>query len=254
MLEIRGLKKHFRSIPAVDGVSFTAPPGAVTGYLGPNGSGKSTTVKIIAGLIEPSDGDVLYQGRSVLKDMPTFQQKLGYVPEEPHLYTYLSGYEYLELVGLLRLVPPGRLGARIERFLRLFGLWEDRCSPLSSYSKGMRQKVLLAAALLNDPEVVILDEPFSGLDVNSALSVRGLIRSLAEAGRVVLLSSHEMDMVERVASRVVILYEGKVVACDSVDRLRELMAAPTLEQIFTQLALKTDPEVAARELLEATRL
>jgi ABC-2 type transport system ATP-binding protein len=254
MLEVHDLKKHFRSIPAVDGVSFTAPAGTVTGCLGPNGSGKSTTVKIIVGLIERSDGDVLYQGRSVFADISRFQQKIGYVPEEPYLYSYLSGYEYLELVGLLRLVPAERLRARIERLLRLFDLWGDRLSALSSYSKGMRQKVLLAAALLNDPEVVILDEPFSGLDVNSALAVRGLIRSLAEAGKVVLLSSHEMDTVEKVCSRVVILYQGRVVASDSVEHLRELMSLPTLEQIFTQLALKTDPEVAARELLEATRL
>jgi ABC-2 type transport system ATP-binding protein len=254
MLEIRDLKKHFRSIPAVDGVSFTAPPGTVTGYLGPNGSGKSTTVKIVVGLIEPSDGDVLYRGRSVFQDMPRFQQRIGYVPEDPHLYSYLSGHEYLELVGLLRLLPDQRLKTRIERFLRLFGLWEDRLSPLSSYSKGMRQKVLLAAALLHDPEIVILDEPFSGLDVHSALALRGLIRSLAEAGKTVLLSSHEMDAVEKVCSRVVILYQGKVVASDSVERLRELMALPTLEQIFAQLALKTDPDIAARELLEATRL
>lgn len=254
MLEIRDLKKHFRSIPSVDGVSFTAPQGTVTGYLGPNGSGKSTTVKIVVGLIEPSDGDVLYRGRSVFQDMPRFQQRIGYVPEDPHLYSYLSGYEYLELVGLLRLLPDQRLKIKIERFLRLFGLWEDRLSPLSSYSKGMRQKVLLAAALLHDPEIVILDEPFSGLDVNSALALRGLIRSLAEAGKTVLLSSHEMDAVEKVCSRVVILYQGKVVASDSVERLRELMALPTLEQIFAQLALKTDPDVAARELLEATRL
>ena len=254
MLEVRDLKKHFRSIPAVDGVSFTAPPGTVTGYLGPNGSGKSTTVKIIAGLIERSDGDVLYQGRSVFSDITRFQQRIGYVPEEPYLYSYLSGYEYLELVGCLRLVPGDRLRTKIERFLRLFGLWEDRFSPLSSYSKGMRQKVLLAAALLNDPEVIILDEPFSGLDINSALALRGLIRSLAEAGKVVLLSSHEMDAVEKVCSRVVILYQGKVVASDSVERLRELMSLPTLEQIFTQLALKSDPEVAARQLLEASRL
>ena len=152
------------------------------------------------------------------------------------------------------MLPDERLKTKIERFLRLFGLWEDRFSPLSSYSKGMRQKVLLAAALLHDPEIIILDEPFSGLDVNSALALRGLIRSLAEAGKTVLLSSHEMDAVEKVCSRVVILYQGKVVASDSVERLRELMSLPTLEQIFAQLALKTDPDVAARELLEATRL
>jgi ABC-2 type transport system ATP-binding protein len=234
-------------------VSFTAPAGTVTGYLGPNGSGKSTTVKVIVGLIEPTAGELLYRGERVFNDMIAFQQRVGYVPEEPHLYPYLTGFEYLELVGDLRLLPSTRLKAKIERFLRLFDLYPDRFTPLSSYSKGMRQKILLAAALLHDPAVVILDEPFSGLDVNSSLVLRRFIQCIAEDGKVVLFSSHEMDTVEKVCSRVVILHKGRVVADDSVERLREIMSLPSLEQIFTQLAIQQDAGALAGELLEAMR-
>jgi ABC-2 type transport system ATP-binding protein len=251
MLEVRGLTKLFSGIPAVDNVSFIAQPGIVTGYLGPNGSGKSTTVKMITGLIEPTEGKILWRGADIRRDPASFKAIFGYVPEEPYLYPHLSGGEYLELTGELRLIPRQRLAAKIEAFLRLFGLWEDRYTAITSYSKGMKQKILLAAALLHNPELVILDEPFSGLDVNSALVLRRLIQSLAESGKTILFSSHELETVERVCSRVVILYKGKAVANDSVASLRGLMALPSLEAIFTQLALRQNPDEMAASLIEA---
>jgi ABC-2 type transport system ATP-binding protein len=254
MLEVRGLSKSFRSIPALRNVSFTAPPGHVTGYLGANGSGKSTTFKIVAGLLEPSSGEVLWNGRSAHSDPLAFKQILGYVPEEPHLYSHLGGAEYLELAGQLRLIPSRLLLARMERFLRLFDLWEDRHSLLGSYSKGMKQKILLAAALLDDPQLIILDEPFNGLDLHSALVLRQFISSLADAGKCVLMSSHEFETVEKVATRVVILHEGAVVADDEVGHLRHLMQLPTLEAIFTQLALREKPADRAAQLLAAVQL
>lgn len=253
MLEVRGITKLFSGIPAVDHVSFAAHAGEVTGYLGPNGSGKSTTVKMITGLIEPTDGEILWRGTDIRRDREGFKAILGYVPEEPYLYTHLSGAEYLEFAGEMRLIPRQRLLARISAFLEQLGLWEDRYTAIGSYSKGMRQKILLAAALLNDPELVILDEPFSGLDVNSALALRRLIQSLAEAGKVVLFSSHEMEIVERVCSKVIILYKGKAVANDEVASLRGLMELPSLEAIFTQLAVTQNPGEAARGLMEAMR-
>lgn len=253
MLEVRNLTKLFSGIPAVDRVSFSSAPGAVTGYLGPNGSGKSTTVKMITGLLEPSAGDILWNGAPVKSSPEAFKSILGYVPEEPFLYPHLSGAEYLELAGQMRLIPPARLYPKIEAFLREFGLFDDRYTAIASYSKGMRQKILLAAALLHDPQLVILDEPFSGLDVHSALVLRHLIQSLATAGKTVLFSSHELETVERVCSRVVILYQGKVVADDSVANLRGLMSLPNLEAIFTQLALRQDPAAIAGSLMEAIR-
>ncbi len=254
MLEIRELTKLYHGTLALDHVSFCARPGEVTGYLGPNGSGKSTTVKILTGLIEPTEGSVFYNGQDIRRNPLEFKARIGYVPEEPHLYTYLTGAEYLELVGELRGIDEKRLKAKIEGFLRLFGLWGDRYTPLSAYSKGMRQKILLAAALLHDPEIIILDEPFSGLDVNSSLVLRRLIQDLAAAGKVVLYSSHALEVVEKVCERVVILHKGRVKADDSVMHLRELMSLPSLEEIFSQLALEQDIGGVAGRMMEVIRL
>src|SRR5215469_7255139 len=228
MLELRNLCKRFNAIPAVDCVSFSARAGEITGYLGPNGSGKSTTMKIIAGLMQPTSGLVLFDGSPIEADLIAYKQRMGYVPEEPHLYSHLSGLEYLTMVGQLRNLPPKPTAARIDGLLRLFSLHGDRHVPISSYSKGMRQKVLLSGALMHNPDLLLLDEPFSGLDIATFMVMRSLIQELAARGKVVLFSSHELETVERVCSHVVILHKGKVVADDSIDALRTLMALPTL--------------------------
>jgi ABC-2 type transport system ATP-binding protein len=250
MLELRSVTKRYSGIPVVKDVSFIAQAGEVTGYLGPNGSGKSTTFKMITGLIEPSDGEILFQGEPIGRDRIRYRQRLGYVPEEPQLYPHLTGGEYLEMVSQLRGIDDRRMSDKIDGFLRLLSLHEDRYVPISSYSKGMRQKVLLTAALLHNPDLVILDEPFSGLDVNAALVLRELIRELAARGKVVLFSSHELETVERVSSRVVILHKGRVVANDSIEQLRVLMSLPTLEGIFSQLAVEQDTPAITRQMIE----
>jgi ABC-2 type transport system ATP-binding protein len=175
---------------------------------------------------------------------------MGYVPEEPHLYPHLTGLEYLVMVGQLRGLDSKPTAERIDGLLRLLSLHGDRHVPLSSYSKGMRQKVLLSAALLHNPDLILLDEPFSGLDVASALVMRSLIQELAARGKVVLFSSHELEIVERVCSHVVILHRAKVVADDSIERLRTLMALPTLEEIFSQLAVEQDTAAISREIAD----
>jgi ABC-2 type transport system ATP-binding protein len=253
MFELRNLTKRYRRIPAVDDVSFTIRPGEVLGYLGPNGAGKSTTVKVLTGLIDATSGEILFHGADVRRDWPGFQRRLGYVPEEPHLYPQLTGREYLQLVGRLRGLPRRVLEPRMDQMLRLFSLWGDRHSPLSSYSKGMRQKILLSGALLHDPELLILDEPFSGLDVNTALVLRTLIRALADDGRMILYSSHVLEVVEKVCSSVVILRRGKVAACDRVERLRDLMDQPSLEGVFAQLTEQEDPGRIVGGILAAMR-
>jgi predicted permease len=251
MLEARSLAKYYNHTPAVRGVSFTIRPGEVLGYLGPNGAGKSTTVKMLTGLLEPSEGQIFYRGRSVYDDFPAFQRCVGYVPEEAHLYPHLTGWEYLQLVGRLRGIERRVLEPKMEEFFRLFSLWDDRHDSLASYSKGMRQKVLLSAALLHNPEVLILDEPFSGLDVTSAMILRSLIRKLAAQGKMILYSSHVLEVVEKVCSQVLILRKGEVVAYDSIDRLRDLMSQPSLEGVFAQLAQVEDGEAVAGRILEA---
>jgi ABC-2 type transport system ATP-binding protein len=251
MLEARSLTKYYNHTLAVRKVSFTIRPGEILGYLGPNGAGKSTTVKMLNGLIEPSDGQIFFNGRSVYEDFTAFQRRIGYVPEEAHLYPHLSGREYLHLMGRLRGMKHQILEPKMDQFLRLLGLWNDRHAPLSSYSKGMRQKILLSAALLHDPDILILDEPFSGLDVTTALMLRSLLRGLAARGKMILYSSHVLEVVEKICSNVLILRKGEVVAYDSIDHLRELMSQPSLEGVFAQLAEVEDGDSLAGQVLDA---
>lgn len=252
-LELHNVSKRFTGILAVDNVSFQARAGEITGYLGPNGSGKSTTMKMITGLIEPAAGEIFFDGQPIRSDLLGFKQRMGYVPEEPYLYSHLSGLEYLTMVGQLRDMPTKATAARIDGLLRLLSLHGDRHVPISSYSKGMRQKVLLSAALLHNPDLILLDEPFSGLDVSTSLVLRSLIQELAARGKVVLFSSHELETVERVCSHVVILHRGKLVADDSIEGLRTLMALPTLEEIFSQLAVEQDTAAISREIADLIR-
>lgn len=249
MLEARSLTKYFDHKCAVHNVNFSIERGEVLGYLGPNGAGKSTTIKMLTGMIEPSQGQIFYQGRTVYEDFTAFQPRIGYIPEEAHVYPHLSGREYLQLVGRLRGMPRRVLEPKMDELLRLFSLGNESHVPLSSYSKGMRQKVLLAAALLHNPDVLILDEPFSGLDATSAMVLRNLLRGLAERGKIILYSSHVLEVVEKVCSKVVILHKGEVVAYDSIDRLRELMSQPSLEGIFAQLTEVEDSEILAGQIL-----
>lgn len=251
MLEARSLTKYYGHTAAVRAVSFKVSPGEILGYLGSNGAGKSTTVKMLTGLIQPSEGQIFFNGRSVRDDFTTFQRRLGYVPEEAHLYTHLSGREYLQLVGRLRGIPRRILEPKMDEFLRLFALWNDRHAQLGSYSKGMRQKVLLAAALLHNPDILILDEPFSGLDVSSALVLRDLLKVLAQEKKVILFSSHVLETVEKVCSKVLILRKGEVVAYDQINRLRELMQQPSLEGVFSQLMEVESSEKLVSGILDA---
>ena len=250
MLELSHVCKRFSGIAAVDNVSFQARAGEITGYLGPNGSGKSTTMKMITGLLELTSGRILFHGDPIQRDPIAYKQRLGYVPEEPHLYSHLSGLEYLVMVGQLRGLPSKPTAERIDGLLRLLGLHGDRHAPISAYSKGMRQKVLLSAALLHNPDLILLDEPFSGLDVGTALVLRSLIQELAARGKVVLFSSHELETVERVCSHVVILHRARIVADDSIEHLRTLMSKPTLEGIFSELAMEQDTATVSREIAD----
>ena len=183
MFEARHLVKRFYGVPAVNDVSFAVRAGEVVGYLGPNGSGKSTTAKMLTGLLETSAGAVFWNGDDISRDPVTFRQRLGYVPEEPNLYTFQSAIEYLELVGRLRELPAALLARKINALLELFGLTHAANQDMGAYSKGMKQKVMIIAALLHDPDVLILDEPDSGLDVTATLVLRHLVIALARSGQ-----------------------------------------------------------------------
>jgi ABC-2 type transport system ATP-binding protein len=205
---------------------------------------------MLIGLLEPTSGEIEFHGSNVRRDMKAYQRRIGYVPEEAHLYPHLSGREYLQLVGRLRGIGRRILEQKMDELLRLVSLWEDRHTPLVSYSKGMRQKILLLAALIHDPELLILDEPFSGLDVNAAMVLRSLLGSLARRGKMVLYSSHVLEVVEKVCRNVLILHKGKVVGYDSVARLRELLSESSLEGIFAQLTHAEDTDEMANRILD----
>jgi ABC-2 type transport system ATP-binding protein len=207
-------------------------------------------MKMITGLIEKTSGQILFDGKPIDDDLIGYKRRMGYVPEEPYLYVHLSGIEYLVMVAQLRNLPARKAAERIDGLLRLLSLYDDRHASISGYSKGMRQKVLIAAALMHNPDLVLLDEPFSGLDVTSALVLRSLIQQLAARGKTVLFSSHELDTVERISHRVVILHRGKLVADDSIERLRSLMELSSLEAIFSQLAVEQDSESMAHSIAE----
>jgi ABC-2 type transport system ATP-binding protein len=254
MLEVKGLTKRYNSITAVDGVSFRVNSGEVYGYLGPNGSGKTTTVKMLTGLLEPTAGHIFLDGQDIRSDLVAYRRQLGYVPEEPQLYPYLSGEEYLELVGRLRSIPERSLAEKAESLLELFSLSSQRHAAISSYSKGMKQKILICAALLHNPNVLIFDEPLSGLDVTSVLVFRNVIKLLASEGKIIVYSSHVLEVVEKLCSRVMILHRGRAVANDAVERLRDLMKLPSLEEIFRELVLQEDTERVAKDIVEVMKL
>jgi ABC-2 type transport system ATP-binding protein len=254
MLELENLSKSYRGIPAISKINFRVNAGEVVGYLGANGSGKSTTVKIITGLLQPNEGRVLFQGRNIREDLMSFRATLGYVPEEAHLYTYLSGLEYLQLVGRLRGLRERQMQIKAHRLLHLLGLESWRHSPISMYSKGMKQRVLIAAALMHDPRLLIFDEPLSGLDVLSSRLFKDLLVELTAAGKAILYISHVLEVVEQICSRVVVIAEGKILADASPSELIGLMKLANLESAFAQLVQQEDTRSVARELVETIKV
>jgi ABC-2 type transport system ATP-binding protein len=250
LLEARHLVKRFHGITVVDDVSFVVQPGEVVGYLGPNGSGKTTTGRMLTGLVEPSSGSVIFDGRNVSDDPIEYRRRLGYVPEEPTLYPFLSAREQLRLLGRLRELPPALMERKMGALLELFGMADAAEQSISAYSKGMRQKVLIIAALLHDPDLFIFDEPDSGLDVTTSLVLRHLVHTLAARGKAVLYSSHILEVVEKLCTRVIVLHRGKIVAQDTVQQLRALMSHQSLEDVFSELVLETNPEQTARDIAD----
>jgi ABC-2 type transport system ATP-binding protein len=249
MLRARGLTKRYAGLLALDRVSFDLHPGEIVGYLGPNGSGKSTTVNLVVGLLEPTAGSIALDGIVASDDPIAYKRRIGYVPEEPSLYAHLTAFEYLTLVGRLRRLAQPTLEARIPALLQILQLHDSRYKSMTAFSKGMRQRVLIAAALLHNPDLLVLDEPFSGLDVNAGLLLRTLLRLLAHQGRMIFFSTHRFDMVEKLCSRVIVLSAGRVVMERRVaDFDRE--GVGSLEETFARVTQQDDYEPLARRILD----
>jgi ABC-2 type transport system ATP-binding protein len=254
MIELENLSKSYRGIPAISNINFRVNAGEVVGYLGANGSGKSTTVKIMTGLLQPNEGRVLFHGKNIRDDLTSFRAALGYVPEEAHLYTYLSGIEYLQLVGRLRGLEERPMQIKAFRLLQLLGLESWRHSPISMYSKGMKQRVLIAAALMHDPQLLIFDEPLSGLDVLSSRLFKDLLLELTAAGKAILYISHVLEVVEQICNRVIVIAKGKILADASPSELTGLMELANLESVFAQLVRQEDTRAIAHELVEVIKV
>ena len=216
-------------------ISFSLKKGEIVGLLGPNGAGKSTTIKIIAGIHAPGSGFVSIDGLVLPARAVEVKQRIGYVPESAVLFESLTGQEFLELMGRLHDVDEGTLQTRIRDILATFELTANRESRLDTYSKGMRQKILIGAALLHNPDLILLDEPLSGLDVNAAILIKDLLAALAASGKTILYSSHVLDVVEKICDRALIIHNGVLIAQGTPEELRAASGQSTLEDVFRAL-------------------
>jgi len=234
-------------------ISFALAKGEVVGLLGPNGAGKTTTLKIMAGILSPTAGAVSVTGLPLPERAVDVKQRIGYVPEAAVLFESLTGQEFLELSGRLHGVAEDTLQSRIACILEAFDLTSDRVSRLDTYSKGMRQKILIAAALLHNPDLVLLDEPLSGLDVNASIMVKDLIAALASAGKTILYSSHVLDVVEKVCHRALIVHKGDLIADSTPESLKASTNQSTLEEVFRKLTHSEGANRGVSRIVEALR-
>ena len=252
MLQVDRLVKVYNRVPVVREVSFRLGPGEILGYLGPNGAGKSTTLKMLVGLLRPDGGILSWNGqaRQGVDDLD-WRRMLGYVPEASHLYPFLTGEKHLLFFARLHGITDREARERMEPLLRALAFNDvDLYLPVERYSKGMRQKILLAGSLLHGPRLLLLDEPFSGLDTLTTRVFRELLALLAREGTAILFSSHILEVVESVCARVLIINKGQVVADGTLEELKTLRHQASLEGIFHHLVTREDPGVAARSMVE----
>jgi len=240
VIKLVNLTRTFGELTAVDHVSLTIPEGQIFGYLGPNGAGKTTTVKMLTGLLPPTEGTASVAGFDILDQGLEVKRHIGYVPESGALYQSLTPYEYLSFVGRLYGMGNDEAEDRIGEIGRFFKLEMRMHDRMIEFSRGMRQKVVIASALLHSPDVIVMDEPLSGLDANTALMLKELLRTLADEGKTIFYCSHILEVVENLCDRVVIINGGKIIADGSVGELKEMTKKRSLEDVFNQLTVDED--------------
>ena len=251
MLKVERLTKHFGDLQAVCNLSFRVGKGEIFGLLGPNGAGKTTTIKMIIGMLDPTDGKVEVGGYDVAEQPIEVKKRIGYVPENCALYENLTAREYLELVGNLHHLPVDRISSQIERLMASLDLTDAIDRRMTGYSKGMKQKILFTSALLHNPELIILDEPFSGLDSNSAAIFKQLITQLSESGKTVIFSSHVLEVVEKLCGRLLIIHNGEKLASGTIDEIKVKAGETSLVKAFSKLTGVTDIEDRAADIIDA---
>ncbi|MFT3908435.1 MAG: ABC transporter ATP-binding protein [Ferruginibacter sp.] len=234
-IQVNMLKKKYGDKYVLKGINLNIDAGQVVGYIGPNGAGKSTTIKIISGIIDDFDGDVSVFGLDVRKHSLEIKQRIGYIPEQAALYDVLTPIEYLRFVGKLYSLNDDVIENKSWELLRIFELADKAEARMNSYSKGMKQKVLLISGLMHNPEVIFLDEPLSGLDANAVILVKEILTQLKNSGKTIFYSSHIMDVVEKISDRIIIIDRGDVIADGSFETLKQQAHKGSLENIFTSL-------------------
>jgi len=251
MIEIIGFTRRFGSFTAVENMTLRIKEGIVFGLLGPNGAGKSTTVKSIVGAIKPSSGRIIINGKDIVQYPLEVKRMIGFVPENPSVFKNLTGKEYLYLLGNLYHISEKVLDEKVKTILTQFGLYEKGDDQILSYSKGMVQKLVIAAAIIHNPEVLVLDEPLTGLDAKSAAILKEILRSFARRGRTVLFSSHILDIVEKLCDEIAVLSQGSVLATGTAKDIMKQTGCNSLEQGFIKLTGETDVSEEAADIVAA---
>ena len=251
-VELKNVTKRYNEIIAVDNVNLTIGSGEIFGLLGPNGSGKSTTLKMLLGLVQPDEGSVTVLGMPVRQDPVALKRMVGYVPEAPRLYEFLTGVEYLDFIGDVYGMQPEEKKSRINEYLRALQLEGREGDMINSYSEGMKQKITLISAFLHRPKLLIMDEPLNGLDPRSARIVKDFLQELKRQGVTAILSTHVLEIAQAMCDRIGIMYHGKLLALGDMKELRQLAKLPDsgLEDIFLKLTGTGDVRPVVEELLK----
>lgn len=251
VISISGLKMKYSEEYVLKGIDLQISPGQIISYIGPNGAGKTTTIKVLLGMIDDFEGKVEIFGQEITGGDIEYKKKIGYVPEGGQLYETLTGQEYIEFIGKIYGLEDNVVSSRGQKMVELFGFDKALNDRISSYSKGMKQKLLIVTALIHNPEIIILDEPLNGLDANSVLVFKEVLSKLAKAGKTIFYSSHLMDVVEKISNRIVLIFEGKIIADGTFEELQKLSEKGSLEGIFNELTGFHEHEQIAEKIIEA---
>ncbi|MCX6351853.1 MAG: ABC transporter ATP-binding protein [Bacteroidetes bacterium] len=251
IIELKNITKSYGDKQVLCGINLSINAGQVIGYIGPNGAGKSTTVKILCGLLSDYEGDVYINGKNLREDPVAAKAKIGYVPELAELYDVLTPAEFLGFMGDLYNLPKEIVVDRMTKMLSAFGLEANINQRMDTFSKGMKQKVLITSGLLHNPDIIILDEPLSGLDANSVIIVKELISKLALDGKTIFYCSHMMDVVEKVSDRIILINAGVVIADGSFEELKQQQGNQSLEKIFAHMTASESQAGAADKMMSA---
>lgn len=246
MITIKKASKSYNGkVKAVDGIDLTVRDGEIFGFLGPNGAGKTTTIKMITGILNPDEGEILVNGHDIVHDPLAAKRSFGFVPDDPNIFPRLKAIEYLRFIGDIYQVPAADRTERISRLSARFGLADALTDRIQSYSHGMRQKLMIIGALLHNPDVWILDEPMTGLDPRSAFVLKEMMREHADAGRTVFFSTHVLDVAEKVCDRVAVIDKGQILFCGTIAEMREhFRSDSSLESMFLELVGESDEQGA----------